>query len=425
MALTIALQKEGVIPLHRQVYQGVQRLILSEIWKPGKRLPSTRDLACRLGVSRTTICTAYDKLLEDGYVQSHVGSGTFVSHELADRRLIPTRADRVSVEPVRPVAGRLLSSFGEFLEASTDSAADESVRDDNDPAASSGSQIWLRALARQVRHAWSVASDPQGDNELREALADYLARARGLDVEAGQIILTGSREEALSLVVRIHVSNEDLIAVEDPCDPALVEILLSHGADVDPLPVDALGLVVGRLTQSEHLPPKMLFISPSCQNPTGVSLSRSRRSELVSWCVQARTLVVEDDTGHELSYAGQAIRSLQGLAGAEHVIYLGGFSTAIPSVKSAYLVVPESLIPVYRRAKRLIGSHGFLPEQKALSELISRGLFDRIVRKLRQDEKRSRQNAPCWELGGSPARTVFMSRARACCEISKIQDAPR
>lgn len=391
MTLIIALEKDGPLPLHRQIYQEVQRLILSEIWKPGSRLPSTRAMSTRMGVSRATVCMAYEQLFEDGYLQSYVGSGTYVSLEIPDRRFLKKAEEHRAVVSIRPVADKLLSSFGEFIETQPASPREEHVQASDQITRHEPNPIWYKAFTRHMKKMtnWSITNDPQGDPELRQALTAYLVRARGLVLEPDQLILTGSREEALSLIARIHIGDNDVVAVEDPGDPTLLEILLSHGADVEPVPVDSMGILVDRLIRSEHLPPKMLFVSPSCQHGTGVSLSRTRRAELMTWCAQSRTLVIEDDREHELTYAGQTARSLQGHAGSQLVIYLGTFATVIPSVKSAYLVVPKSLINVYRRTRQLIGTRSFLPEQKALSELLQKGLYDRLIRKVRQSHWRN------------------------------------
>lgn len=392
MTLPIVLEKKSPIPLHRQIYHEIQRLILSEIWRPGTRLPSTRDLSVRLKVSRATVCMAYEQLLLDGYLQSFTGSGTYVSREIPDRRFLKRQEEQINITPIRPVPDNLLSSFGEFLQTREEFAPEQHEQQEAGEIKSEESLVWRRILSRRVKDESlpDACGDASGLDPLRDVIAGYVSRTRGVICEAGQIVITGSKEEALDLIARMHIEENDVVAVEDPGDPTLREILLSHAADLDPIPVDGSGLMVDRLINSEHLPPKMLVLTPSCQMPLGVSLSRFRRHELMKWCVESRTLVVEDDTGNELSYGGQSLRSLQGLANGGLVIYMGTFKKILPAVRLCFLVVPKSLAVVYNRAMSLAGSRMSVPEQFATMDLITHGVLDKIVRRARAslDQKR-------------------------------------
>jgi GntR family transcriptional regulator/MocR family aminotransferase len=393
MDFTIALDNYSTLPLYRQLYEELRRLILSGRLVPGQRLPSTRALARSLSISRATVTQSYEQLLSEGYLQTVTGSGTFVCAQLPDDLL------RASIPIPSAIASRMpagqsvrLSTYGASL-LDTDPRERERRRwGDGEMGEESSASIhpcytnpkskivrlnfdrlsyradselvelhaevqnpkspisfrygspafdeiplkqWRQLLSRHCRMGqkamFDYASDSAGYRPLREAIARYLVQSRAVQCDADQVIIVSGSQQALDLVTRVLVDRGDEVAIENPGYLDARRIFLAQGAKLWPLPVDESGVMVERLRLSTRSAAhiKLIYVTPSHQFPTGAVLSLPRRLELLAWATQAGAMIIEDDYDSEFRYGGRPIPALQGLDQGNSVIYIGTFSKVL------------------------------------------------------------------------------------------------
>ncbi len=382
MPLVIPLSKNAG-PLFLQVYLGFRQAILAGAFCGGEKLPSTRDAAEQLGISRTVVLLAYDQLLAEGYAEGRAGSGTYVSREVG------------TTQPTRPAkSARLhLSRFG--------SSAASAWAKMNFPQRRAPSlpydfaygrsdldtfpfEMWRRTLLRCARKAPVSELDygpASGNAALREAICSHLRRSRAVACDASQVLIVNGSQQALDLIARVLMELGDSVAIEDPCYQGTREILRAAGAHLLPVAVDRDGLDPARLPSRVRL----AFVTPSHQFPTGTILPLSRRLALLDWAKRSNAIVIEDDYDGEFRYEGQPLESLQGLDSEGRVIYIGTFSrTVFSSLRIGYLIAPKRLVTAFTAAKWLCDRHTATLEQETLAEFIASGLYERSLRRVRR-----------------------------------------
>jgi GntR family transcriptional regulator/MocR family aminotransferase len=353
--------------------EGVERAVRAAIrsgrLRPGDRLPSTRALAHDLGLARGTVADAYAQLAVEGYLRTSPGAPTRVG---AGPRPAPPH-DPAGAPPHDPAAApparfdlRVgLPDLGGFPRT-----------------------LWLRALRRVLAAAPDLAlvnGDPRGRPELRDALAGYLGRTRGVLADPERIVVTSGYTQAVGILCRaLRASGEGAIAMEDPCLDYQREIAADAGLRIHALPVDDEGA-------SPDVPAGAgaAVVTPAHQFPLGPTLAPARRSALVAWARGAGAVVVEDDYDGEFRYDRQPPGALQGLD-PEHVVYAGTASkTLTPGLRIGWLLLPQRLLAPALAAKRIAGDTQAL-DQLALAELMTSGAYDRHVRRMRQRYRRRR-----------------------------------
>jgi GntR family transcriptional regulator / MocR family aminotransferase len=368
--------------LSRQIYLWFRQAILRRMMSSAERLPSTRELAEQLHVSRTVVVLAYEQLLAEGFVVGRAGSGTYVADVLAAGRT-RSGASRVRVRLSR--YGRAVGAAAKinFLGNRSPQLRYDFAYGRSDVEVFPF-EMWRRMLLRNARKASIRALDygPTGGSvALREAISVHLRRSRAVICDPSQVIVVSGSQQALDLVARVLIDRGDRIAVEDPCYQGTREVLRTAGARILPITVDRDGLNPAKLPEDT----RMVFVTPSHQFPTGAILSLPRRLSLVDWARRMDTLVVEDDYDGEYRYEDQSLQSLQGLDAEGRVIYIGTFSrTIFSSLRIGYLVVPKPLISVFTSAKWLCDRHTATLEQETLAEFITSGLYERHLRRVRR-----------------------------------------
>ena len=361
MDLHLTVAREDIAAsLYRQLLAAVRDGRLSS----GERLPSTRELARSLRLSRGTVASAYERLCAEGVLESRKGSGTYVpAHVTPSRARCAPRGQRVAP---RSVWSELPPGVPDPGDVTFDLAGGEP-----DPRLFPLA-TWRRLMAETLRPSF-ITTNPYagtGNPALQSAIASYLGRSRGVVAQGDDILVTSGSQQAFDLVARVLVAPGDRVAVESPGYSSLVRLWLSHGAVVTGVEVDDEGLVVESLPDDA----RVVYVTPSHQFPTGVVMSLPRRVALLEWAAAHGAVIVEDDYDSEFRYADRPLEPLQSLDWDGYVVYTGSFSKILsPLLRVGYLVAPASLQPALRRAKQLTDWEGDLATQGALARFIADG----------------------------------------------------
>lgn len=351
----------GDASLYEQLYRHISAAIQSGRVAPGEKLPSKRALCATLGVSMSTVETAYSLLLAEGYILSRPRSG-YVAAQVVPLAAAPVpHALRPPAEPPSPWA----YSF-------STGAVDTSVFPFSSWARITKEAVYENPELLQRGH-------PQGDLPLRTALADFLAQYRGVRCAPEQILVGAGADYLLSLVLQLLPECRQ-VALEDPGYPAAYATVSHQQRQTVPIPVDGEGMDPEALEASGT---SLAYVTPSHQFPLGVTMPAGRRSRLLQWAhAKAGRYLIEDDYDSEFRYSSRPIPAMQGLDRQGRVIYLGTFSRSIaPAIRVAYLILPPALLERYRARFPLAASTVSRFEQEALRRFIVQGLYARHLRR--------------------------------------------
>ncbi len=379
--LLLRLDRGGDQPLRSQLETGLRDAIRDGRLHAGERLPSSRELARELGVSRGLVQECYGQLLSEGYLDSRVGSATRVAR-YAHPGASPARGgDGAVPPPVRPgPSPRLIADFRSGV-----------------PDLASfprGDWVWaMREACREVATADLDYGDPRGSGALREVVAGYLRRVRAAAADQRDIIICTGFAQGLNLVLRVLSQlGVERVAFEDP-GYGDIEASTSvrsaglAGAQAVHVPVDDLGVDVAALEASGA---RAVVVTPAHQSPTGVVLAAQRRHALVEWASRHDAFIVEDDYDSEFRYDREPVGVLQGIA-PDRVFTLGTVSKSLaPTVRLGWVIAPPALAGAVAEAKTVSdrGSSGL--DQLALAALLTSGRYDRHLRRMRATYARRR-----------------------------------
>jgi len=366
ISLALSVDRAARQPLQTQMHDQLRELIFSGRLADGERMPSTRALADELGLSRTTVVAVYDQLAAEGLIETRRGAGAFVARGSEGGETGMTRP------PPLPAP-----SAGAPLPFETGVPDGPSFPDEQ----------WARALARAFRRRGAGATGqrlPGGDPELRAAIAEHLRTVRGLDIEAGQVLITSGMRETLTVIASALIPAGSRIWVEDPCYPAARRALRDLGLAPCAVPVDEQGIRVedGRTTAPDAV---AALVTPSRHYPLGMTLSAARRTALFDWAAEAGALVVEDDYDSEYRYRGRPLAPLFAGDRSGAVIHIGSFSKVMfAGLRLAYLVAPSDKMPALIAAQRRLGTQASIVPQIGLAEFMRSGQFAAHVRRSRR-----------------------------------------
>ncbi|MEE3650471.1 MULTISPECIES: MocR-like pyridoxine biosynthesis transcription factor PdxR [unclassified Brenneria] len=376
-------QQEGT--LNKRLYDSIRLSILDGAITAGSRLPSSRDLAQELSLSRNTVLAAYEQLLAEGYIETRTGSGTFVTEQLPDGNMTPVRDERESSSrlPVQELSRRGLHLLG-YAGASARQwgAFMPGIPD----IASFPHDLWRRIQTRLTRRVIpeQLSYSPIGGNpELQLALVDYLRVARSVECTAEQILITEGTHQAMDLLAKMLCNPGDLAWIEDPCYWGMRNVLTINGLRVAPIDVDDQGMVPPD-TVSPQSTPRLICVTPSHQYPLGAVMSLARRQWLLTLAQEHGCWVVEDDYDSEFRFSGNPIPALQGLQTQSPVIYIGTFSkTLYPGLRVSYMVLPPQLAQELKIAHAELYRGGHWLTQATLSQFIQEGHYAAHIRRMR------------------------------------------
>jgi GntR family transcriptional regulator/MocR family aminotransferase len=385
---TLAVDRNAATPLHKQIYDRFRAAILNGDLSPGQQIPSSRDLTSALSVSRFPVLNAYAQLLAEGYLESRIGAGTFVSASLPEQLMSVappagnsvTRpsgprpvARRSALYPSFPYSARLRGwgAFGVHQPAL-----------DHFPF-----KIWSNLVARHTRnpHASAIHHiDPRGSERFRNSIANYLRAARGVKCEPDQVIVVSGSQQALDLTARVLLDPGNSVWVEEPGYPLQHIVLNAAGCRLVPVPVDLEGMNVGSAVKRAPRA-RAAFVTPSHQYPLGSTMSASRRIQLLNWAQSAGAWIVEDDYDSEYRYQSPPVPSLHGLDMNSRVIYIGTFSKVLfPSLRLGYIVAPRDLVDRFVAVRFAMDIFPPYLYQEVLTDFIDQGHFTRHLRRMRQ-----------------------------------------
>jgi len=386
--LDVSLKKS----LQAQIFDQIRALILDGRLQADMALPASRALAETCRISRNTVMTAYERLVAEGYVESRGTAGMFVTSIPPDDLLLIASVPDASENAVMAAPREdepLLCFAGSPGGGSNRPALDMWVG--RSAASCFPLKIWKRIVVSNLSNGSQDLTDycdPAGLPELRKAISDHLGRSRGMHVGPEQIIVTGGGQDALNLVIGLLRDRTRQLCIENPCYVGASMLFEKEKLRIEPVPVDREGI---RTDHLPNLPRSLLYVTPSHQYPTGVTMTLSRRLALIRWAEETDSYVIEDDYDSDFRYDGPPLTALAGLDRGRRVLYVGSFSKSVGAgLRLGFVVVPRILWDEARMLKARMSNGQSWLEQRALAEFISDGHFDRHLRKLRQVYKSRR-----------------------------------
>lgn len=390
--IVIELRDDPARPAYQRLAEAIRESILAGRFRPGERLPPTRVLATNLSLARNTVLEAYEQLIAEGYLAARHGSGTFVAPDLPDRAF---RAETLASNGTGQTTGAppQLSDFASRLLAEgVPSVQDEELMRPAQFEFRYGTpsfdefpiDAW-RTLTKRVldyppRELLGYGPT-EGLPQLREALARYLQRSRGVKCDASQVMVVNGSQQALDVAARVLINPGDVVVVEEPGYRGARAVFVAVGARVVPVPCDHEGIVTACVPDDA----RVIYVTPSHQFPTGAVMSAARRLELLAHAERTGAVIIEDDYDSEFRYEGRPLAALQGLDESGRVIYTGTLSKVLlPALRLGYMVAPSSLQPAISGAKWLTDRHVALLYQAVLALFIDEGHFERHLRRMRK-----------------------------------------
>ena len=359
--------------LARTLMQG----IVSGRIPDSSRIPPTREMAMRTGLSRATIVAAYRQLEAEGILEARVGAGSYV------RALTPPpprRAPPAKSCPAQSAFARRTRAViaAQPIEGDRGVGCRYSFRYDSLQLNSTLQDDWARLMAKVAPYVKPSYPPIQGSTRLRAEVSRHVRMSRGIDCQADDVLIVNGARQAYSLATRVIVDVGDPAAIEDPHYFGVRRVLEAEGADVIGVPVDDEGIIVDAL---EARRTKAVFVMPSHQFPIGSVLSIARRTALMDYAHRSGSWIVEDDFGGEFRHGEPATKALYSLDRGERVIHIGSFSrTLSPAVRLGYVLMPRALREDFIAAKAM-SDFGVSPyEQETLAEFISSGAYSRHLR---------------------------------------------
>lgn len=369
--MQLHLELDPTRPLVRQLIDSLRQAILDGRLRAGARLPATRELARDLRISRNSALAAYAQLTAEGYIEGRVGSGSRVA---VGARGAPARSPHERPpERLSAYAQRIAGMLPRLRESRRSCRYD--LRYGVPPVAPTLHAAWRHALREAVDDTSFDYPPVAGLPALRTALQQYLARRRGLNVDADDILVVTGIQQGIDLAARVLLDPGDVAVVEEPCYHGLRDAFAAHGARVRGVPVDAHGLDCARLPARGA---RLLAVTPSHQFPTGAVLSLPRRLALLEYAARHDAFVIEDDYDGEYRHGGRPLAALQSLDRDGRVLYVGSFSRILfPALRLGYMVLPRALREPLRAARWLADRGSAALEQEALARLIASGRLER------------------------------------------------
>ena len=362
--MDIFINPDSSLPLTDQIYEGIREGITHGRVGPGDRLPPTRSLAETLGVSRFTVTTAYGRLSAEGFLEGRRGGGSVVS-DLRDLAQADRHRDAILTRAEWP--------------QTTDIEHD--LRTGVPDQRLFPNTLWKRYARWAIDQHTAVYGDPGGDAGLRLVLARWIARSRGVEAGSHRVVVTSGAQQAFYLLARSTLQPGDVVAMEDPGYNRFRDLVVGMGASLAPVPVDGEGIIVTAIPEDARL----VYVTPSHQYPTGVTMSMPRRLDLLALAQRHGMVVIEDDYDSEFRYVDRPLEPLQRLDTRGLVAYVASFSKVLsPALRLGFAVAPPDLLARMLELRIQVDRAPSQIEQLTLKGFIGDGHLDRHLRKARR-----------------------------------------
>lgn len=381
---TECIAMDGQGSLHRQLYRAIRDVLLQQLWPAGSLLPSSRQLANDLQLSRNTVNQALQQLVAEGYIQALPAKG-FVVGELPEAYFQP--------QPEQVGAAAALSAYHYDLPskvAPVNGALQPGVPD----LAAFAHRQWRQLINRHSdRLSLHNFAEPAGYAPLRQALAAYLRQSRQVICDEDNLLITSGAQQALYITACLVAQPGDTVLMEQPGYPRLKQALQLRQLQIEYLDAgSSTGLDISQLPERSEA--KALFLTPGHQYPLGGIMPLPNRLAFLDWAKQQQCWLIEDDYDSEYQYQHRPVASLQGLAGGQGVLFCGSFSkTLFPALRLGYLVAPKQIIAQAAAIQQALQGDTPLLPQAVLADFISEGHFGRHLRKMRRHYQLKKQLA--------------------------------
>ena len=365
----IILESKKITPLYIQLYNYFKAEIEENRLSQGEKLPSIRGLGKSLSVSKITVEKAYQQLVSEGYIENSDRS-RYTVNKLDDLigKIAPPLIDNPSNNKAIKEQHKVLYDF----------SSGEMDIDGFDFS------LWKRYISKAFMHKERLVSygNIKGEEELREEVAKYIQKSRGVYTHSSQIIIGAGVQNLLSILCSILKLENNSIAFEEPGFKNGRRIFADHDFKIKPIKMKKDGIDMEELAESGE---RLVYVSPSHQFPTGYIMPIGRRNQLLNWAKAKNGTIIEDDYDSEFRYYGRPIPALKGLDTRGNVVYLGSFSKVIPpSIRISYMVLPEKFLTIYQSKSSLYNQAASTIEQLALAQFMADGHLERQIRKLRK-----------------------------------------
>ncbi|WP_391115928.1 PLP-dependent aminotransferase family protein [Psychrobacillus sp. L3] len=354
-------------PKYKQIYHSIRSLIENKELQPNTKLPSIRQLAEILYVSRNTTLVAYEQLLAEGYIRSEQKRGYFVETFESIDIHTPTLHAEKSISEERKIKV-------DFRAGSVDQHAFPI-------------KAWRKCVNEVLKEdIVYMYGEQQGDRLLREKIANYLLQSRGIRTSEDSIVIGSSTQQLLMHLSILLKNKYSSIAVENPGYDGARTVFQLCGFQINPIEVRKKGLCMKQLEKIES---KLVYITPSHQFPTGVTLPIAERLQLLNWAHSQNGYIIEDDYDSEFRYQQQPIPALLSIQQEARVIYISTFSKAfLPSIRLSYMVLPSELLDQYNQQFATFEQTASSIHQRTMARFMERGHWDSHIRKMRATYKR-------------------------------------
>ena len=354
-------------PLHIQLYEAIKKEIVSTLII-GDKLPSIRKVASEYGISKTTVESAYSQLYAEGYIESKPKSGYFVSElyfDIFEKEKEPQKDEKNIAQTYRYDFFPARLTHGDF------------------PL-----KLWKRLYTKSINDTLDLGAyhDGQGELGLREEIAKYLVASRGVHCDATQVVICSGFADAMGLLAKLVRNTYTHFGIENPGYHVARRVFEEYGYNIEKIEVDKQGL---NLKSLQHTKANIVYITPSHQYPTGVTMPVSNRLKLLECMHKIGGIIIEDDYDSELTYYNRPIPALQGLDKYDSVVYMGTFAKSLsPALRVSYMVLPKQLLSKFKKSYDAHFPRVSLMTQKTLEVFMHEGHWDKHIRKIRTLNKK-------------------------------------
>ena len=383
----IVINKQSTLPIFLQIVAALKAMIEDKRLPVGTKLPSTADLGKSLSLNRLTIVKAYDELLAAGYIVTRPGAGSFVSDRVQKRQLLLDSKNLTMSES----SNNKLSDFAKslLLQKISQNSFSEMYKFNYGGAAAEmlPGTVWKTILLNQCRDITltKLESSPEafGLYACRKAICDYLNRTKGLKCSPEQIIVYSGSQQPLNYLANILCQPGDRIAVEEPSYFGALNNAAFEKAQLHEIEIDDDGMIVAQLDRFNDV--KLVYTSPSYQDPSGIMMSLERRKQLLNWAQNNDALIIEDGWDSDYCYTAPALPAIQGMDQSNRTFYIYSFWKLLyPLLTVSVLVVPPQFIEIFEIVKTQTEKQFSLLEQRALATFIEEGHLERHLRKTKR-----------------------------------------